>query len=100
MAVSAWLNQLLSGDFFGGLLAPYTAIFGVFFWGLLFIVLNMALYLRTRSLGYLAWFSIVFTVALVGGGVFPQELQPWVTGILVLTIAAPIFWVFARRERY
>jgi len=97
--LSGWLNQILAGDFFGGLLAPYIGLFGNLFWGLLFVVINMALYLRTRSIGFVLFFTAIGASALVGVGVFPPELSRWVIGILVVTIAALIYWIFAGRER-
>lgn len=98
MTATSWLNQLLAGDYFGGILAPYLDTFGILFWGLLFVTINMTLYLRTRSIGFVLFFTAIFASALVGAGVFPVEMSTWVIGILVVIIGALIYWVFAGRE--
>ena len=51
------IEEILSGDVFGGIILIYTGIFGDLFWGLIFFVLSIGLYVRTKSIGMMLAFG-------------------------------------------
>jgi len=91
------IQMIVGGQFFEGIIYIYTSMFGYMFWGIIFFITTFGLYMRSRSLGMVLFYTMVFGVALLSWNVLPSPVEKYVVVIAALCMAAILWYAFIGR---